>query len=52
MKSDEKKKKCGLTPSHKVSYSGSCPAVELKRLVQHICGLVVLPDSGADTYCS
>lgn len=30
VKSDEKKKKkCGLTPSHKVNYSGSCPAVKL-----------------------
>jgi hypothetical protein len=33
VKSDEKKKKkkCGLTPSHKVIYSGSWPAGELER---------------------
>lgn len=48
MRKRKKKKTCGLPPSHKVSYSRSCPAVELESPEQHICGLVVLSDSGAD----
>lgn len=54
VKSDEKKKekkRCGLTLSHEVIYSGSCPVGELQRPERHICGLLVLSDSGADTCC-
>lgn len=55
MKSDEekkkKKKKSGLTPLHEVIYSGSCPVGELQTTKRHVCGLLVLSDSGVHTCC-
>lgn len=51
-KKEEKKKRCGLTLSHEVIYSGSCAVGELQRPARRICGWLVLSDSGADTCCS